>query len=373
MELASTVAVVGEDVEPTTLVAAAENELNQAKAKAEVVEKDSKPSGTPLEAAASSSVVRTMSIVMVAHNEDLYLQRTLDSIWETTPTATLHEIILVDDGSTPRINDVLSEEYLAKVRLFRQDSRRGLVKSRMAGADHATGDVIMFLDAHIRPAENWTEPLLRGISENYRRVVVPLIPILHEDTWTISTTHVGVKMMFDWKFDFDWFDDDSNIVPCMSGGIYAISRRWWFESGEYDYEMRVWGAENIEQSIRIWLCGGEIQVARDSKIGHVFRTVFPYPVNVTEMTINVVRTVEMWLDDYKEAYYESRPGAKALRDPEIYGNLTSRVELRDRLQCKPFRWYVDHFKTVLESRGMIDDEGGWLSTPKKKLRGKSGN
>ena len=55
---------------------------------------------------------------------------------------------------------------------------------------------------------------------------------------------------FDWTLFFNWFEDGSDLVPCMSGGLFAISKRWWHESGEYDYGMNMWGAENIEQSIR---------------------------------------------------------------------------------------------------------------------------
>merc|ERR1719327_2442981 len=101
----------------------------------------------------------------------------------------------------------------------------------------------------------------------------------------------GVKMMFDWTLSFEWFEDFNDIVPCMSGGLFAISRKWWHESGEYDYQMMMWGAENIEQSIRIWLCGGEIYVARDSRVSHVFRPTFPYKINNTEIYLNKVRSV----------------------------------------------------------------------------------
>merc|ERR1711920_1075624 len=89
--------------------------------------------------------------------------------------------------------------------------------------------------------------------------------------------------------------------------VYYVRQAYRF--GEYDGEMRNWGAENIEQSVRIWLCGGEIVVARDSFVAHVFRKKFPYPVNETEVMLNKVRTVEVWFDSYKEKFYSHVPSA----------------------------------------------------------------
>ncbi|CAJ1415017.1 unnamed protein product [Effrenium voratum] len=63
-------------------------------------------------------------------------------------------------------------------------------------------------------------------------------------------------------------------------------------------------------ALRIWLCGGEIYVARDSRVAHVFRRHFPYALNNSEVYINKVRTVETWFDEYKRFYYAADPGAK---------------------------------------------------------------
>lgn len=54
-------------------------------------------------------------------------------------------------------------------------------------------------------------------------------------------------MMFDWDLSFHWFSNEDDWVPCMSGGLLAISKKWWHESGELDTGMSVWGGENIEQ------------------------------------------------------------------------------------------------------------------------------
>lgn len=295
------------------------------------------------------SPIETISVVITAHNEHQYMERTLNSILDTTPEDILMEIIVIDDGSDPplQLND-------QKVHLLRHETRRGLVKSKMEGGNMARADMIMFLDAHVKPTNGWYKGLLRHVNINYKRVVVPLIPILNGDTWKINNMAVGVKMMFDWRLQFNWLDDGTDLVPCMSGGLFAITKRWWHESGEYDYGMNMWGAENIEQSIRIWLCGGEIFVARDSRIGHVFRNEFPYEINKTEVLLNKIRAVETWFDEYKAYYYHAEPAAS--RFLPSMGDIDERLALKERLQCKPFSWFVQKFHKVFDKKGMLPRE-----------------
>jgi len=53
-----------------------------------------------------------------------------------------------------------------KVIVVRNKKRSGLIKSRLAGAIKATGDVIVFLDSHCETTPGWIEPLLARIAED---------------------------------------------------------------------------------------------------------------------------------------------------------------------------------------------------------------
>jgi hypothetical protein len=114
----------------------------------------------------------TTSIIIVYHNEgNSTLLRGLTSIVRKSPIKYLKEIILVDDASENReyLHDPLDQfvkTLSVPVKIFRNKERLGLMRSRLRGADAATGDTMTFLDAHIECTDGWLPPLLSEIRMN---------------------------------------------------------------------------------------------------------------------------------------------------------------------------------------------------------------
>lgn len=53
---------------------------------------------------------------------------------------------------------------------------------------------------------------------------------------------------------------------------------------------------------------------------------------------NYRRVAEVWMDEYAEYIYMRRPHYRNI-DP---GDLTKQKALRDRLHCKPFKWFMEN-------------------------------
>ena len=47
----------------------------------------------------------------------------------------------------------------------------------------------------------------------------------------------------------------------MAGGLFAMSRDYYWEVGGYDEGMIGWGGENLEMSFRVWQCHGRMDVS----------------------------------------------------------------------------------------------------------------
>uniref|UniRef100_A0ABI7ZUN5 Glycosyltransferase 2-like domain-containing protein n=1 Tax=Felis catus TaxID=9685 RepID=A0ABI7ZUN5_FELCA len=308
----------------------------------------------------------TASVVVCFHNEEFSaLFRTMFSVVNLTPRHFLEEIILVDDMSD---SDDLKEKldhhlevFRGKIKLIRNKKREGLIRSRMIGASRASGDVLVFLDSHCEVNKVWLEPLLHAIAKDPKMVVCPLIDVIDSVTLEYWPSPV-VRGAFNWHLQFKWDNVFSYEMdgpegptlpirsPAMAGGIFAINRHYFREIGQYDKGMNLWGAENLELSLRIWMCGGQLFVLPCSRVGHISKQRFPNQPEFAEaMTYNSLRLAHVWLDEYKEQFFLRRPGLKSV----AYGNISERVELRKRLGCKSFQWYLDNVFPELEA-----SEGG---------------
>lgn len=311
----------------------------------------------------------SLSVVLPCAGEGEFAFKTVRSVFDSTPQSILREIIVVDDGSSPPLETThLTEDVRAqyRVRVIRHAETVGLIGAKKDGGDAATGDIVVFFDCHVAPQPGWHRSFLGLIAENYRRIVVPVITDLDVTHWRQRGGNRGqAKCYLTWDADFKWFDSNDPYVPVLSGGLLGISKRWWNETGGYDEKMIGWGGENLDQSLRSWLCGGEIMMAKDSFVAHMWRvpgdprTAPRYTVKPGAANANRARAAVAWFGEFGEKLGSFPQLAPDRRGPDggpWYGDIGNILEVRQRLKCRSFAWFMHRFKHVYEDGGLIPAE-----------------
>ncbi|VTJ76245.1 Hypothetical predicted protein, partial [Marmota monax] len=258
------------------------------------------------------------SIIITFHNEARStLLRTVKSVLNRTPANLIQEIILVDDFSSDPEDCVLLTR-IPKVKCLRNDRREGLIRSRVRGADVAAAAILTFLDSHCEVNTEWLQPMLQRVKEDHTRVVSPIIDVISLDNFAYLAASADLRGGFDWSLHFKWEQipleqkmtrtDPTRPIrtPVIAGGIFVIDKSWFNHLGKYDAQMDIWGGENFELSFRVWM--------------------------------NTKRTAEVWMDEYKQYYYEARPSAIG----KAFGSVATRIEQRKKMDCKSFRWYLEN-------------------------------
>lgn len=103
-----------------------------------------------------------ISAIIPAYNEDLYIEKCVDSLIKQDLDKSMYEIIVVDNGSSDNTYQ-LAQKMGVKVL---KEPQRGVTHARNTGAAHASGEILVFPDADCLYPQDWLTRIVHIFKES---------------------------------------------------------------------------------------------------------------------------------------------------------------------------------------------------------------
>jgi glycosyltransferase involved in cell wall biosynthesis len=301
----------------------------------------------------SASKQVEVSVVVPTLNEGDRLRRTVEGLLNTLPPD--GEIVVVDDGSTDGSADFLdapgssaSRRSHPTVRRFRTE-RRGSSRARNFGAAKARGRFVVFSDAHVDVSTGWWSPLREAFEAPRIGAVAPVITVIGAPaskgfglSWASPALDVA------WLEQRGW---SPYAVPLLPGAFMALRRETFDAVGGFDDGLRLWGSEDAELSLRLWLHGYQQRVVPQLEVAHLFRKHHPYPLGWNPVLHNMLRVALLHFSEARVARVidalKGNAGFSQAMAAAVSNGLAKRRATLDRSRVYDDDWFFDSFGITL--------------------------
>lgn len=281
-----------------------------------------------------------ISMVVISRNEGDSLCKTIDNLQSTLPPES--EIVLVDDGSEDGSTEQVRHRHGIR---FVQSTGVGVARARNLGGQHATGDVIVFSDAHIEAPDHWWQPFLECLAHPQVGAVAPGVCSFDDRRMCGFGLHFT-----DAEMRSGWLSKKSRTpyaVPILPGCFLAMRQEVFAATQGFDPGMRCLGGNDGEISLRLWLLGYELWVVPEVEVAHLFRKKAPYAADWSNVVHNRLRTALVHLSAERIAKV-----AQALRAYEAFpagfamlagGDATERRRMLEQQRRHEDSWFFTKF------------------------------
>ena len=287
-----------------------------------------------------------ISIIIPAHNEEKYLNRTIDNFYKKS-TGEI-EVIVVLNG--------YDQEVDKRAKVVRYAKNLGERVAMNTAASVATGEYLFRIDAHCDITKGWDEMMTSNMSE--KKILIAVITAINEKWEKIPGHWYGFckllpTMEEKWltKKKYDLIEKNMSFTGCG----FMISKKFYDSFGGADESLPSMGAIGPEFALRGWLEGDGCYTHTGVKIGHIFGT-------GAYSDIGVTKARKMLEEKYRDRYKELLkifPEEETLEckmdsvdDKKRMVTIDKTVEhTTTSLEGAVLKKVVEHFKYIYEDDG----------------------
>lgn len=222
-----------------------------------------------------------ISLIMPARNEGAWLRKTIDSLLANTYYPDF-EVWIMDDASDDGCGDFLAEAAYrcdARLKYLRHDTQHGHIALRNEAARRATGEVLMFLDAHHAFSPCWLENLCDALrARRWQAIVGPVAGSLDEETWCTNW-----NLNYGWSSTADFSQHYQNSPPgvgpggavqWLGGCQIMIAKTAYWEVGGLCPLFQGHGSDDTDFCLRAFLFGYDCYIEPAAVLGHAYKRHF---------------------------------------------------------------------------------------------------